>query len=49
MTNLDVVNLATKYSEFRPIWDKLVISYDEIGATKKVVDKIRTFARNNRK
>ena len=41
--------LACKTDQFRPLWNNLVSEFgDELGL-KKVTDKIRTFARNNRK
>ena len=45
----DVYKLAYNSERFRPLWDHLITNFGDQLALKKVTDKIRTFARNNRK
>ena len=44
----DVLEVASKSDKFQHLWLQLTTQYGEISALKKVTDKIRTFASNNR-
>ena len=48
VTSEDVLKLACKSDSFYPIWERLDQIFGSTLAMKKIVDKVRTFARNNR-
>ena len=48
VTSSKVSRIAVESEQFNPIWVKLNSEFGSMLAVKKVVDKIRTFARNNR-
>ena len=48
VTSHEVVTLAYKFEKFPNIWQGLVSVFGKEGATKKIVDKISTFATNKR-
>ena len=48
VTACEVLLLASNSEQFRSLWDGLVLKFGDTMALKKVTDKIRRFARNNR-
>ena len=48
VTASEVLVLASNTEQFFPLWTNLVNKFGQSLALKKVTDKIRTFARNNR-
>ena len=48
VTSQKVLQLACNSEQFLPLWQNLIVQFGESLTLKKVTDKIRTFARNNR-
>ena len=48
VTNYEIKKIACDVKEFQKAWERIVSLFVKDGVTKKIVDKIRTIARNNR-
>ena len=46
--NHDILMVACNSVYFSPLWNNLISKFGKNRALKKLSDKIRTFARNNR-